>query len=298
MLLIKPLSMSNMTETPATTPIPVQLSEPEFIAFIFPHLSMPRRGPRCKLGYHCVFNLILWVLCTGMQWKCLPVPRTADGRAGIHYTTIYKVFAKWSDDGSLKQAFIASVRHLATHGHLDLSVLHGDGTNTVAKNGGDGIGYSGHKHQKGEKILAIIDNNGFVLAPVPVVPVNEADTVLLPEGLSALKRIARLTNLKIDGSYLNLDGGFDSRHNRKAIFNAGLIPNIKANSRNRKAPKRGRKRLFNAAIHSLRLRVERTFAWEDKFKRLLLRFEFIQQHHYGMKLMAYTLINLRHFCGA
>jgi hypothetical protein len=38
--------MSNMTETPATTPIPVQLSEPEFIAFIFPHLSMPRRGPR------------------------------------------------------------------------------------------------------------------------------------------------------------------------------------------------------------------------------------------------------------
>jgi len=51
--------MSNMTETPATTPIPVQLSEPEFIAFIFPHLSMPRRGPRCKLGYHCVFNLII-----------------------------------------------------------------------------------------------------------------------------------------------------------------------------------------------------------------------------------------------
>jgi hypothetical protein len=54
----------------------------------------------------------------------------------------------------------------------------------------------------------------------------------------------------------------------------------------------------NAAIHSLRLCVESTFAWEDKFKRLLLRFEFKQQRHYGMKLMAYTLINLRHFCGA
>ena len=98
--------------------------------------------------------------------------------------------------------------------------------------------------------------------------------------------------------YLNLDGGFDSRHNRKAIFNAGLVPNIKENPRNRKTPKRGRKRLFNAAVHSLRLCVERTFAWEDKFKRLLLRFEFKQQRHYGMKLMAYTLINLRHFCGA
>ena len=41
------------------------------------------------------------------------------------------------------------------------------------------------------------------------------------------------------------------------------------------------------------MRVERTFAWEDKFKRLLLRFERIQQRHYGMKLLAYTLINLR-----
>jgi transposase len=62
--------------------------------------------------------------------------------------------------------------------------------------------------------------------------------------------------------------------------------------------KRGRKRLFNAAIHALRTRVDRTFAWEDKFKRLLLRFEHIQQRHFGMKLMAYTLINVREFCGA
>jgi hypothetical protein len=43
--------------------------------------------------------------------------------------------------------------------------------------------------------------------------------------------------------------------------------------------------------------VDRHDPWEDKFKRLLLRFERIQQRHYGMKLMAYTLINLREFCG-
>jgi hypothetical protein len=38
------------------------------------------------------------------------------------------------------------------------------------------------------------------------------------------------------------------------------------------------------------------FSWEDKFKRLLLRFEYHSIHHYAMKLMAYTMINLRHFC--
>jgi hypothetical protein len=85
---------------PATTPIPVQLSESEFNEFILPHLSMPRRGPECKLGYHRLFNLILWVLYTGMQWKCLPVPKDHEGKAEIHYTTVYKAFAKWADDSS------------------------------------------------------------------------------------------------------------------------------------------------------------------------------------------------------
>jgi hypothetical protein len=108
---------------------------------------------------------------------------------------------------------------------------------------------------------------------------------------------AKEVGLDLRGAYVNLDGGFDSTRNRKCIFNAGMLPNIPENPRNRKRPKRGRKRLFHAALHTLRLCVERTFAWEDKFRRLLLRFEHLQQRHYGMKLLGYTMINLRAFCG-
>src|ERR671937_81714 len=124
--------MSTTAPKPATTPIPVQLSEPEFEAFILPHLSLPKRGPKCKLGYYRVFNLILWVLYTGMQWKCLPVPTDAQGKPAIHYT-----------------------------------------------------------------------------------PVNDTDMVLLPEGLRALKKVAKGVGLDLRGAYLNLDGGFDSTRNRK-----------------------------------------------------------------------------------
>jgi hypothetical protein len=98
--------MSTTAPNPVTTPIPVQLSEPEFEAFILPHLSMPKRGPKCKLGYYRVFNLILRVLYTGMQWKCLPIPQDTNGKPAIHYTTVYKVCAKWAHDGSLWQAFV------------------------------------------------------------------------------------------------------------------------------------------------------------------------------------------------
>ena len=83
--------MRTTAQSPDSTPIPVPLSEPEFNQFIFPHLSMPKRGPKCKLGYHRVFNLILWLLYTGMQWKCLPVPTDTNGKPVIHDTTVYKV---------------------------------------------------------------------------------------------------------------------------------------------------------------------------------------------------------------
>jgi transposase len=143
--------MSKTAAKPVTTSIPVQLSAPEFEAFILPHLSMPKREPKCKLGYHRVFNLILSVLYTGMQWKCLPVPRDAQGKPAIHYTTVYKVFARWADDGSLWQAFVASVRHLAVENQLDLSVLHGDGTNTVAKKGAMGLATRATNIRRGRK---------------------------------------------------------------------------------------------------------------------------------------------------
>jgi transposase len=127
--------MSTTIKHPEITPIPVPLSETEFTEFIFPHLSMPKRGPKCKLGYHRLFNLILWVLYTGMQWKCLPIPKDATGKPVIHYTNVYRAFAKWADDGSFQQAFIASVGHLSDEKKLDVHILHGDGTNTVAKKG-------------------------------------------------------------------------------------------------------------------------------------------------------------------
>jgi hypothetical protein len=59
---------------------------------------------------------------------------------------------------------------------------------------------------------------------------------------------------------------------------------------------RSRSGPFHDSMHVLRRRVERTFAWEDKFKWLLYRFERIRHRHYGMKPLACMLIDLRKFC--
>jgi len=54
-------------------------------------------------------------------------------------------------------------------------------------------------------------------------------------------------------------------------------------------PVGGRKPLFNPAIFKERFNtIERVFGWEDKFRRLLLRFERLSQLHYAFKALAYT----------
>src|SRR4029450_3572158 len=174
-----------------------------------------------------------------MQWKCLPMPQDAQGKPVIHYTTVYKVFAKWADDG-LALAGVCG-QCAASRGREAARSQRAPWRRNQhgGKKRGDGIGYSGHKHQQGEKLIAITENQGYVLAPVPVAPVNETDMVLFPKGLHALKQVAKEVGLDLRGAYVNLDGGFDSTRNRKCIFNAGLIPNIKENPRHRKRPKRG-----------------------------------------------------------
>ena len=159
------------------------------------------------------------------------------------------------------------------------------------------MGYNGHKHMKGDKVVAICDRNCNVIAPMIFAPGNRNESPLIREAIGPLKQMAQKIGFSLKDIIMSLDGVFDCRLNRKKIFNAGMKPNINPNKRNRKKTKRGRPAIFDPDIFKERFRtIERIFAWEDKFKRLLLRFEHISAHHYGMKYIAFTMINLRHFC--
>jgi hypothetical protein len=136
-----------------------------------------------------------------------------------------------------------------------------------------------------------------IIAPFISAPGNRNESPLLKAALPQVTRIAQQVELVLNHTIVSLDGVYESRANRKAIFNRGMVPNVAANPRGRKTPKRGRKPIFDAAIFQERFRtIERVFAWEDKFRRLLLRFERLSQLHYALKSLAYTMINLRHFC--
>ncbi|MFD2272633.1 hypothetical protein ACFS07_19675 [Undibacterium arcticum] len=111
-------------------------------------------------------------------------------------------------------------------------------------------------------------------------------------------RIARAVGFSLRGAIVSLDGAYDCRLNRKAIFNRGMTPQYQRQPARPKEIK-ARTQAVLRSRHFFEERfntIERVFAWEDKFRRLLLRFERLSQLHYAFKTLAYTMINLRHFC--
>jgi transposase len=277
--------------------IPTELSLERFREFVLPHLSVGSRGPAPKLSLHALFNYILKLLYLGCQWKELPIEKDDQGREEIHYSGGYRAFRRWEADGCFDAIFAGTVLTLRHADLLDVTVIHGDGTTTAAKKGGDNIGFSGHKKVKGDKVVAFCDRNCNVIAPFISAPGNQNESPLLREALPTVMRMADTIELDLRGTIVSLDGVYDCQRNRKAIFNRGMVPNINPNPRGRKSAKRGRKPLFDAGIFKERFNtIERVFGWEDKFRRLLLRFERLSQLHYAFKSLAYSMINLRHFC--
>lgn len=109
--------------------------------------------------------------------------------------------------------------------------------------------------------------------------------------------ICRQLSNRSSDRFFQADSAFDTKDARKTCFNHGVPPNIAQNKRKRakrKRAKRGRPRLFDAERYKRRFVAERSFAWVDKFKRLLIRFERKDAYFLGGHYIAFAMINLRH----
>lgn len=99
-----------------------------------------------NLSYWKIFNYILYVLHTGIQWSSLPVKE-------VHWTNIYRHHNRWSKDGSYEKIFNGSLLFLSKGNRLDTSVLHGDGSNVVAKKGARESATQGTNTKEARKLL-------------------------------------------------------------------------------------------------------------------------------------------------
>jgi transposase len=267
--------------------IPTSVTETEFNMHILPLLSTAKRGYVSKIPLYKMFNDMLYRLHTGCQWAEVPIEPTDE----ITWWAVYYPFRKWSREGSLEQVWHHSVELVKAE--LDTSVLNVDGSHAVAKKGGEAVAYQGRKKAKTSHILPVTDPNGYILASTEIIAGNHHEAYALKSPLQdAFKTIKRL-GISMAGAYFNADSGFDTREARQVCFNHPLRPNMDENKPNRKTTKLGRKRLFNPVIYKDRFASERTFAWIDKFRALLVRFDLKKIYFMGSHFLAFALINMR-----
>jgi hypothetical protein len=124
--------------------LPIKVSRKDFNRYIDPYLSHVVHGPKPKLSRYKIFNYILYVLHTGIQWNQLPIYHYE-----ICWTNIYKWHNRWSKDGSYENLFKTGIQELLLAGKLDLSIIHGDGSNTIAKKGATESGIPGTNIRRG-----------------------------------------------------------------------------------------------------------------------------------------------------
>jgi transposase len=226
----------------------------------------------------------------------LPVVTTSRAERGrkkeISWQAVYYHFRKWSCDGSLQRVFERSLD--AIRNQIDTKHINLDGSHTQAKKGGEAVAYQGRKKAKTSNILPMTDAKGFILATTGIVAGNHNDAFELKDNLRAAFKFMKRQGIPLTGSFFNADAAFDTKAARWTCFNHKLIPNIVENARSRKRPKRGRKRYFNPDIYKQRFSAERTFAWIDKFRALLIRFDRKALHFLGAHFIVYALINFRH----
>lgn len=274
--------------------IPTSVTEKQFDEHVRPYISTAKRGYECKIPLYKVFNYLLHRYHTGCQWDEIPIEKdpTDPTRPEISHDAVAYHFRKWSCDGSLERVFAASIETIADE--VDLSEINLDGSHAMAQNGGESVAYQRRKRAQTTNILPFTDANGAILATTDLVSGHHNDSWQLKQHLQAAFKFIKQRGLSIAGAFFNADPAFDTKAARKTCFNHGLIPNIKENPRNRQSPKPGPTRLFDKEVYKHRFASERTFAWVDKFRALLIRFDRLDACFMGAHFIAFAMINLRH----
>jgi hypothetical protein len=134
-----------------------------------------------------------------------------------------------------------------------------------------------------------------VIGPLSVKPINQQDTVILPETLTALVDFTDQSGIDLAGSAITLDAGFDSQNNKDIIKAHHMQPVISPNRRNAKTPIAIARmfRWFDRRLYRRRYKVERTLGWQDTFRKLVISYDRLPEIRKGCRLLAYSMINFR-----
>jgi len=266
----------------------VNLSKKFITQNLLPHLSQSNLGRKLKVPLWRIIKAIIYRLKTGCQWREIPIGAFCSSIL-ITWNSIYYHFRKWSKDGSWK--FMWTKLLELNKSQLDMSSVQLDGSHTPAKRGGEAVAYQNRKKSKTTNALFLTDKQEIPIAMSDPIDGNHNDLFEIEKFFLKMLEDIKQSQIKINGLFLNADAGFDSQAFRELCFSKEIIANIDFNKRNSKNT--DNQPLLDDQLYKERFSVERTNAWIDAFKALLVRFEIKSQTWMSLHYLAFSLIIIR-----
>ena len=242
----------------------------------------PGTRGRPAVPYRQIFDAVIYVLRTGCQWSALPRERF-----GAAPTTVHGRFRQWVEAGHFQQIWKLLLEVYDDALGIDWKWLSMDGCITKAPLGGEETGKSPVDRGKlGTKRSVLIDGRGAPLSVV-VAGANRHDKTLAIRTIDEMmadrpeRRVYRL-------HHLCLDKGYDYADVIAGVLERDFILHLKKRGV-KEEPTTSGGRTYPAR----RWKVERTNAWHNKFRRLLVRWERKSEHYLAMVALASALIIYR-----
>jgi len=266
----------------------VNLSKKFITKNLLPFLSQTKLGRKPKVPLWRIVKAIIYRLKTGCQWREIPIGAFCSSIL-ISWNSIYYHFRKWSKDDSWKTLW---TKFLALNKFkLNMSSVQLDGSHTSAKRGGEAAAYQGRKKAKTTNALFLTDKFGIPLAMSDCVGGNHNDLFEIEKSFLKILTDLKEAGISVNGLFLNADAGFDSKTFRLMCSENNITDNIDFNKRNSKNI--DNQPLLDDLLYKERFSVERTNAWIDAFKALLVRFETKAKTWMSLHYLAFTLILIR-----
>lgn len=257
--------------------------------WILPHLSLGERGKDIKVEMTALIEAILYKLKTGCQWRQLPVKQFFDDDK-LTWQGVYYHFNEWRKDGSWKRVWLNVLR--LNKRFVDLSSIQLDGSQTLAKNGGQAVGYQGRKAAKTTTSLFLADNSGVMLACATPQAGNHHDLFEIETLFEELCVLLESVQINLKGLFLNADSGFDAQNLRLACEKRDIQANIAANPRSA-VSQTTEWTYFDEELYKRRTVIEHANAWLDSFKALLVRYETNGENWLSFHWLAFVVLFLR-----
>jgi transposase len=246
----------------------------ELVQLIEKTVNSQGRGRKCKNLPKILEGLIFYAT-TSCGFR--RIPREYGAKSTIHYW-----LKRLSTEKSFKIMWQRILQKLHEQGKLDMLNQSIDCSIVKAPGGGEKTSKNVFDKQKfGTKRSIAVEGQGIPIGLV-LGTAKQHDLKLLKNTLDSI-----FPKIRNSFSTMHLDKGYDSKYTLTALFNYGYKPML-SYRKNRLIPQeiKGRK-----SKH--RWKVERTFAWLNRFSATFIRWIRKENHYYQLVCLAFAIIAFR-----